>query len=292
MLHLHGHGWRIMGVSQGSLQLVTTRRSDDGAEKMLSKQADLDNEIAKRREDVVALGQQRDALSAQMDGDEDMVNDALLQEFAQIMALRARHLRILRELSDPGIVRQITATTTITTTRIVLPAGRRVVAHQLGPGAVLWIPGSTGTAICSTETWKTKTTLALPKPYVRGSFQCTWGALGEGNGHFRAPTAVAVTAEEVFVCDFDNSRLQVFGRKDQLFRRGWGEYGEDQGQLQSPVAVAVTQQEVFVCDEGNSQIHVFGLDGVPPRVGRVRRGRRIVPEPDRRGSHHTGGVGL
>ena len=271
MLHVHGHDWRIMGVSQGSLQLDTTRRSDDGAKRILGRQADLDNEIAKRREDVVALGRQRDTLTAQMDGDEDMASDALLQEFAQIMALRARHLRSLRKLSDPRIARQVTATTTITTTRVVLPAGQRVVAEPMGPGTLLWSPlSSTGTAVCTTKTRTTTETLTLPTPFVQGAFHCTWGALGQGNGHFQAPTSVAVTAEEVFVCDYENSRLQVFGRQDQMFRRAWGEYGESPGQLQSPVAVVVTPQvpqvpqvpqEVLVCDDGNSQIHVFGLDG-------------------------------
>ena len=53
---------------------------------------------------------------------------------------------------------------------------------------------------------------------------------------------------EVFVCDRDNHRVQVFGL-DGTYLRQWGTQGAGHGQLNGPCGVTVSDGgEVFVCD--------------------------------------------
>ena len=58
--------------------------------------------------------------------------------------------------------------------------------------------------------------------FSRGSFVRQWGSEGSGQGQFHYPHDVAVRKGEVFVSDFSNHRIQVFG-VDGSFVRQWGE---------------------------------------------------------------------
>ena len=98
-----------------------------------------------------------------------------------------------------------------------------------------------------------------------GTFVRQWGTQGAGEGQFGkgqndSPSAVAVSGEEVVVCDAGNHCIQVFGLNGSYLRQ-WGTKGGGEGQFDKPSAVAVSSGEVLVCDAGNHRIQVFGLDG-------------------------------
>ena len=67
-----------------------------------------------------------------------------------------------------------------------------------------------------------------------------------------------MSAGEVFGCDTNNYRLQVFGL-DGSFVREWGTKGRDVGQFCYPRSVVVSGEEVIVLEI--FRIQVFGLDG-------------------------------
>jgi uncharacterized protein (TIGR03663 family) len=82
-------------------------------------------------------------------------------------------------------------------------------------------------------------------------------------GFFFGPRAVAVAAEEIFVVDTGNERVQVFGM-DGTFRRAWGGFGSAPEQLIEPVGIVLgADGRVYVADSGNGRISVFSSTGTP-----------------------------
>ncbi|MGH2533068.1 MAG: hypothetical protein ACRDJW_12285 [Thermomicrobiales bacterium] len=82
-------------------------------------------------------------------------------------------------------------------------------------------------------------------------------------GLFFGPRAVTVTAEEIYVVDTGNERVQVFGM-DGTFRRAWGGFGSAPEQFIEPVGIALGPDgRVFVADSGNGRISVFSTTGTP-----------------------------
>ena len=68
------------------------------------------------------------------------------------------------------------------------------------------------------------------------------------------------SAGEVFVCDWDNHRVQVLALADGTFRRSWGSQGNAPGLFQEPTRVAVScAGEVLVSDA--TRVQVFAADG-------------------------------
>ena len=104
------------------------------------------------------------------------------------------------------------------------------------------------------------------------AFQFAWGEKGSQAGQFFDPTGIAVTADEVFVADARNARIQVFDF-DGNFKRRFGERGEEPGQLGRRMNLVIVGDEIYVADYWNDRVEIFGLDGTPRRtIGRPGRG--------------------
>ena len=82
-------------------------------------------------------------------------------------------------------------------------------------------------------------------------------------GQFFGPRDIATTANEIYVVDTGNERVQVFS-PDGTFIRSWGGYGSEPSQFIEPVGIAIGPDDrVYVADSGNGRISVFGRDGTP-----------------------------
>jgi DNA-binding beta-propeller fold protein YncE len=82
-------------------------------------------------------------------------------------------------------------------------------------------------------------------------------------GVFFGPRDVAVTANEIYVVDTGNERVQVF-TPDGTFVRSWGGYGTGETQFIEPVGIAIGPDDrVYIADSGNGRISVFARDGTP-----------------------------
>lgn len=82
---------------------------------------------------------------------------------------------------------------------------------------------------------------------------------GNGDGQFSGPRGLAVDdMDNIFVCDFNNHRVQVF-HPDGKFMSKFGAQGSgDGGQFKSPFFVSVTpQQNIVVSDYDNNRVQVF-----------------------------------
>ena len=84
---------------------------------------------------------------------------------------------------------------------------------------------------------------------------------GNEIGLFDVPTSIAVGGGRVYVCDRNNSLIQVFdvhGRPLAIF----GESGDGDGQFSLPEGIAVDGSgNVYVADTGNDRIQKFTADG-------------------------------
>lgn len=82
-------------------------------------------------------------------------------------------------------------------------------------------------------------------------------------GAFYGPRALAIYADEIYVADTGNERVEVFGL-DGSFRRAWGGTGSEPNQLLEPVGIAISPDgQVFVADSGNARISIFDALGNP-----------------------------
>lgn len=82
-----------------------------------------------------------------------------------------------------------------------------------------------------------------------------WGEIGNNPGQFSDPTGIAVTAEEVFVADARNSRIQVLDKKGN-FLRAFGT-----ARLGRPMNLAIADGRLYAPDYFKDVVHVFTLDG-------------------------------
>ncbi|MFE8069996.1 NHL repeat-containing protein [Marinobacteraceae bacterium S3BR75-40.1] len=82
-----------------------------------------------------------------------------------------------------------------------------------------------------------------------------WGEKGSGPAQFNAPTGIAVTADEVFVADARNSRIQVLDKRGRFLRA----FGTDT--LGRPMNLAIAGGKLYVPDYFKDVIHIFMLDG-------------------------------
>lgn len=83
----------------------------------------------------------------------------------------------------------------------------------------------------------------------------SWGEKGAAQGQFNDPTGIAVTADEVFVADARNSRIQVFDKQGN-FKRAFG-----QDKLGRPMNLTIADGHLYVPDYFKDVIHVFTLAG-------------------------------
>lgn len=95
----------------------------------------------------------------------------------------------------------------------------------------------------------------------------TWGEKGTANGEFNEPTGIAISANEVFVSDGKNHRIQVFDLGGGFLRQ----FGTEQ--LERPMNMTTANNELYVADYFADQIIVFSLQGEYRRsIGRPGTG--------------------
>ena len=87
------------------------------------------------------------------------------------------------------------------------------------------------------------------------------GKEGGNVGEFSKPWGVRYHNHQVYVCDCDNGRVQVFD-SNLNFVRSFGTLGDGPGQLEGPVDIDFdTQGNIFIADCHKCQVLVFSKDG-------------------------------
>ncbi|MDT8408802.1 MAG: NHL repeat-containing protein [Wenzhouxiangellaceae bacterium] len=94
-------------------------------------------------------------------------------------------------------------------------------------------------------------------PYERVQ---SWGEKGSGPRQFNDPTGIAVTADELFVADARNSRIQVLDKQGNFVRAFGSEV------LGRPMNLAIADGKLYAPDYFNDVVHVFTLAGEHERA--------------------------
>jgi DNA-binding beta-propeller fold protein YncE len=91
-----------------------------------------------------------------------------------------------------------------------------------------------------------------------GTVEITWGSIGDGDGEFNYPQAVAVDASGyVYVTETNNARIQKF-QFDGTFISKWGSKGSLYGQYKSPEGIVFDKAGyLYVADTANCRIQRF-----------------------------------
>ena len=107
------------------------------------------------------------------------------------------------------------------------------------------------------------------------------GRWGRQTGEFNSPEAIHCHNHQVYVCDKDNARVQVFD-SNLKFVRSFGTQGDGPGQLERPKDIDFdTQGNIYVTDFNKSQVVVFSEDGQYLRhFGQKGRGKGELSEPE------------
>ena len=102
----------------------------------------------------------------------------------------------------------------------------------------------------------------LVKLNKAGKVLKTVGTRGSDHGAFNDPSGVAVIRDRVFVCDYNNHRLQVFTKERLEFVKTIGSRGQGDEQVIFPFDI--TQDELgnmYVCDFGNNHVKLLNKQG-------------------------------
>ena len=87
------------------------------------------------------------------------------------------------------------------------------------------------------------------------------GKEGNGNGDFKWADGLKIFNDQLYVCDYGNSRINVFDL-DLKFVRTFGKSTEGPGKLTNPADVALdTHGNVYVADYSSHKVVVFSPDG-------------------------------
>ena len=106
------------------------------------------------------------------------------------------------------------------------------------------------------------------------------GKKGRNDGEFHCPQGVRYRNHQVYVCDSDNARVQVFD-SNLNFLRTFGTRGDGPGQLKNPRDLDFDRQEnIYVVDAEKRQVLVFSEDGQYLRhFGREGQGKGELNRP-------------
>jgi RHS repeat-associated protein len=92
---------------------------------------------------------------------------------------------------------------------------------------------------------------------------CKAGTAGSGNGQLSYPAGIAISGGDVYVADYENNRVTVFGEKGEWIR-SIGSKGTGFGNLEGPFYVGVSAGgTIWVSELGNNRLSEFSASGTP-----------------------------
>ena len=102
----------------------------------------------------------------------------------------------------------------------------------------------------------------IQKFTLNGQFISQFGRYGTAEVEFNVPSGLVLSQSELlFVCDFNNHRIQVF--KNEVFSCTFGQYGNEPGCFKNPRDLTLNSNEdqLFITDCSNHRVQVFTPSG-------------------------------
>ena len=102
----------------------------------------------------------------------------------------------------------------------------------------------------------------IQKLTMNGQFVSQFGSEGTAEGQFISPYGLALSRSELlFVCDYNNHRIQVFN--NELFSYSFGHYGTEPGNFNSPCDLTLNgyEDQLFITEYKNHRVQIFTVSG-------------------------------
>jgi hypothetical protein len=259
-VELGGRLWQTRCTVE-ALWLTHITMTNDRETQRIRLVTDTEHELHKRKEEMGALAiEQRRLLD--FCEDDDLEGSAVLAQIECVSAARGNHKRRIRELdhltSGEGDVTTVEHISELCLPKDTIVELAGLSAEVVESESLLWFPGSDSArvSLANVEEKERVETARETLHFRVGVFVRQLGSQGDGDGQFNHPIGVAVSKGEVFVCDTNNHRVQVFS-VDGTFARKWCSPGNGDDRDIRPWGVAVSGGEVFVCDGSNHCVQIF-----------------------------------
>ena len=122
----------------------------------------------------------------------------------------------------------------------------------------------------------------IQKLKLNGEFISQFGSKGTSSSQFQSPYGLVLSQSELlFVCDYDNHRIQVF--QNEQFSYCFGRHGTEPGMFNHPVDLTLNNREdqLFITEYHNDRVQLFtptgqflkvfgNFTGVPFKLQRVQ----------------------
>ena len=126
-----------------------------------------------------------------------------------------------------------------------------------GPGPKVIVEEPRGVAIDGVDNIYVCDCYALLKFTISGKLIKVVGEMGSKEGQFNEPSGVTLYNNQVYVCDRNNHRIQVFDL-DLNFIGSIGSHGEGRGEFDEPRDVKFdTAGNMYVAEWGNARVQVM-----------------------------------
>ncbi|XP_065919691.1 E3 ubiquitin-protein ligase TRIM71-like [Dysidea avara] len=101
----------------------------------------------------------------------------------------------------------------------------------------------------------------IQKFNFNGEFISQLGSEGTANGEFQSPHGLMFQSDLLFVCDYNNHRIQVLQNEQCSYC--FGQHGTEPGNFNRPADLTMNNSEdqLFITDCGNGRVQVFTLKG-------------------------------
>lgn len=102
----------------------------------------------------------------------------------------------------------------------------------------------------------------IQKLTLSGGYVQQIGSSGSGDGQFNTPFGLALDEARLllYVCDYENHRIQVF--KDDKFDNKFGSYGSSEGYFNHPgdITLNYDNDQLYITDLDNHRVQLFTTD--------------------------------
>ena len=102
----------------------------------------------------------------------------------------------------------------------------------------------------------------IQKLTMNGQFISQFGSEGTREGQFISPYGLVLSQSDLlFVCDYNNHRIQVFNK--DLFSYSFGHYGTEPGNFNSPCDLTLNgnEDQLFITEYKNHRVQIFTVSG-------------------------------
>lgn len=242
----------VMSNGKAVLSLTKTTRRTDREEKRRQSLDSLEDELHKRRQEVMALAEQARVLQRLCENGENVDENCI--ELGRLLCAKGNHMKRIKELEQK---REMQVSITVVKKISMLKIQASIVTTIEGEEPFVWLPSTEATTLRVQEVEETNVVqenlllLDAAKPF-KGNTIRQWGEQGKESGRFQEPQSIAVAQNCVYVLD-NWDALHVFdttGRHQKKLPLKWHTRCFALSQAQGCVRIILPIEDGWIVTDG------------------------------------------